>query len=107
MNDDKKTITVQIANLTDSQVIALKDLFYWWNRLGSIGASRWTAFFADGDGNFRPFIRVDGQRPEPYKDTGGGFEKPDGKGRWKPEFGGIYMVDFDKIKTEEIEDNQP
>ena len=68
-----------------------------WQSSGGIGASRWTAFFADGDGNFRPKITVDGQQPQICRLT-------DPKKRWQKlwqedEYGQhlveIYMLDFD------------
>jgi hypothetical protein len=56
-----KTINVKIENITESQAIALEDMFRTWVALGKIGSSRWTSFYADGDGNFRPNIKVDGK----------------------------------------------
>ena len=59
-----KTINVEISNITDAQAIALEDMFRTWVGLGNAGASRWTSFYADGDGNFRPNIKVDGKDAE-------------------------------------------
>lgn len=61
MSEDKRSITVQIENITEAQAIALETLFAQWVTLGKIGASRWTALFADGDGNFRPRVLVNGR----------------------------------------------
>lgn len=58
------SINVAIGNLTEAQAIALEDMLAEWARLGSWGSSRWTAFFADGDGDFRPKITIDGRKPE-------------------------------------------
>src|ERR1700675_1734986 len=58
----KRTLTVVIENVTEAQEIALNDLFATWQSLGSVGSSRWTAFFADGDGDFRPKITVNGEK---------------------------------------------
>ena len=35
-------------------------LLKWWQMLGSIGSSRITLFFADGDGDFRPKFEMPG-----------------------------------------------
>jgi hypothetical protein len=103
----KKTLTVVIENVTEAQEIALNDLFATWQRLGSIGSSRWTAFFADGDGDFRPKITVNGQ---PAKFT----TLIDRKQMWAKdsvvagsfETGDAYFIDFDWIgwKLSEIEE---
>lgn len=58
---EKVKLTVEIENIDKAQAIALEDMFRTWVALGSMGGSRWTAFFADGDGNFRPKIKVNGQ----------------------------------------------
>lgn len=54
---------IEINGLTEAQEIALKDFLAQWVFLGHTGMSRWTAFFADGDGNFHPEIKVDGETP--------------------------------------------
>lgn len=61
---DKRSLLIEICNLTEPQVIALEDLLATWVQLGSHGASRWTAFYADGDGDFRPRITVNGETPK-------------------------------------------
>lgn len=61
---DRRTIHVEISNLTRAQAIAIEDLLATWQSLGSLGASRWTSFFADGDGNFRPKCSIDGRKAE-------------------------------------------
>jgi hypothetical protein len=60
----KRTLTVVLENVTEAQEIALNDLFATWQSLGSVGSSRWTAFFADGDGDFRPKITINGEKPK-------------------------------------------
>ena len=60
----RRKITIEIDNLTEAQEIALNDLFATWQGLGGIGSSRWTAFFADGDGDFRPKIKINGLDPK-------------------------------------------
>lgn len=58
------TMTIELSNLTEPQKLAIEDMMRTWVSFGSMGCSRWTAFYADGDGNFRPKITVDGKKPE-------------------------------------------
>ena len=58
----KRTLNITIENVTEAQEIALNDLFATWQQLGSWGSSRWTAFYADGDGDFRPKITINGEK---------------------------------------------
>jgi hypothetical protein len=96
-----KTV-IKIDNLTEPQIMALEDMLATWVQLGSLGASRWTAYFADGDGNFRPKITIDGRKPEKCKlvseeQTWGKITSSD-----------IYKIDFDWIAwklTEQREGN--
>lgn len=102
-------MTVSFENITIAQKEALEDMLATWERLGNMGSSRWTAFFADGDGNFRPKIKVDGKKPKfterikeedkyrriqrlvkPNKLNGLTSEK------WM-DMGNIYFMDFDAI----------
>ena len=80
-------MTIEIDNLTTAQAIALEDMLATWAHLASLGSSRWTAFFADGDGNFQPKITVDGQRPE-FTNLISNEERWDGE---------EYRIDFDTI----------
>jgi len=64
---EKKKLEIVIDNLTEAQAIAIEDMLRQWEMLASWGSSRWTAFYADGDGNFRPKIMVNGTRPEHTK----------------------------------------
>jgi len=102
-------ITVEIDNLTEPQKLAIEDLLAMWQHLGSIGGSRWTAFFADGDGDFRPKVLINGHKPEPCV-----LIKP--KDRWKnlwyedrygqhPEE--MYLIDFDEIAWAMHKENKP
>lgn len=84
---ETKNITVQINNITEAQAIALEDMFATWVYLGNIGGSRWTAFFADGDGNFRPKITIDGLKPQ-FTDL------IDRDKLWETD---EYRIDFDSI----------
>lgn len=64
MSKPKRAIDIRIENITEAQAIAIESLLATWQSLGGLGASRWTAFYADGDGNFRPRITVDGRKAE-------------------------------------------
>jgi len=90
---EKLTTTIVIENLTESQLIAIKEFLCQWQFLGGIGSSRWTAFYADGDGNFRPKITIDGKPPE-NSDLAGGAKR-----RWRNTFSerDVYAIDFDTI----------
>ena len=54
-------MNIEIDNITEAQYYAIQALLDCWQYYGEIGISRWTAFMADGDGNFRPKIKVDGK----------------------------------------------
>ena len=58
-----KTI-IEIEGLTEAQEIAIEDMLKTWESLGGMGSSRWTSFYADGDGNFRPKIKINGKKPQ-------------------------------------------
>jgi len=86
---DKKadTTIIVIEGLTKAQKIALEDMLRTWEWLGNIGGSSWTGFYADGDGNFKPKIIIDGRKPE--------FTKLiDRKELWDDD---EYKIDFDII----------
>lgn len=53
---------IVIRGLTPPQREAVESLLATWQSLGSLGSSRWTAFYADGDGNFRPRCYINGHR---------------------------------------------
>lgn len=100
MSEQNEKMVIEIDNLTLAQKLAIEDLLATWSNLGKMGSSRWTAFFADGDGNFHPNVTVDGEKPEHCKLT-------DPKKRWRDAAfstsdGGaistdMYMIDFDEI----------
>lgn len=87
-----KTINVEISNITEAQAIALEDMFSTWIYLGEIGSSKWTCFYADGDGNFRPKIEVDGNEAQfaPTKIISNEIRKT----LWNND---EYRIDFDYI----------
>jgi hypothetical protein len=98
---NKRTLTVVIENVTEAQEIALNDLFATWQYLGNIGASRDTTFFADGDGDFRPKITVNGEKAR-FTDLIPREEM------WRGGRHGEYRIDFDWIgwKLQEKEDGK-
>ena len=65
VSDDRINMTVQLE-VTKSQGLALQAMFEYMNSLGDAGGSRKVAFYADGDGNFKPHAKVsyDGEMPE-------------------------------------------
>lgn len=83
----KRKITIEIDNLTEPQAIAIENLLANWRFMGSAGMSRWTSFYCDGDGDFKPKILIDGRKPEVSKIV-------DDKQFWQ---GSEYRIDFDAI----------
>jgi hypothetical protein len=49
-------LTITLENVNQADAIALIKMFKYMQYLGNIGSSRWCAFFADGDGSFRPKV---------------------------------------------------
>lgn len=84
---DKITAHIKIKNLTIAQSIALEDMLATWQQLGGLGASRWTSFFVDGDGNFHPKVLYNGHKPNKT-------DLLDEGDVWK---GNDYRIDFDSI----------
>jgi len=78
---------ILIKNLSIPQSIALEDMLATWQQLGSAGCSRWTSFFADGDGDFRPKISYNGHAPHKTSLLNEGDT-------WR---GSEYRIDFDSI----------
>lgn len=110
MSEQNEKMVIEIDNLTTAQKLAIEDLLATWSALGSMGSSRWTAFFADGDGNFHPKITVDGEKAEQCK-------LGDREQRWRDAAfstrdGGaistdMYMIDFDEIAWALRKDEHP
>jgi hypothetical protein len=115
MSEPNEKMVIEIDNLTKAQKLAIEDMLAAWVALGNMGSSRWTAFYADGDGNFHPKVTVDGHKAEQCKLT-------DPKERWREgafttRTGGaistdFYMMDFDEIawalrKDEEVANEPP
>jgi len=87
MKKDTNTITIKITNITDAQAIAIESQLYIWEYLGGIGSSRWTSFFADGDGDFHPKIEVNGKKPQHTELIGK-------EGLWSSSG---YKIDYDAV----------
>ena len=86
-------LEVKLKNLTEAQAIALEDMFATWVELGNVGCSRWTSFYADGDGNFRPKVEVNGEEAKCAPDNIISKEER-GSVLWKDK---EYKIDFDFV----------
>jgi hypothetical protein len=53
------TLNVEISNIRPHHAIALKQFLKHLHYAGAVGTSRHYAFFADGDGDFRPKINIE------------------------------------------------
>ncbi len=60
-----RALVVTFEGVTIPQAIALKKLFEFMQHLGNAGGSDWVGFFSDGDGNFRPKVKIDYPVPLP------------------------------------------
>jgi hypothetical protein len=60
--NERLEMTVKFQ-VTEAQALALQAMFKDWNFLASIGASRFSAFYVDGDGNFQPNCTFEFARP--------------------------------------------
>ena len=67
---------IKIDNLTEAQEIAIEHMLYMFQYLGGVGSSRTIKFFADGDGNFRPKITIDGNKPKKFVVPESSIKKP-------------------------------
>jgi len=92
---ERKAVTITLE-LTPPQAAAIEDMLYQWNYMGGIGRSRWTAFYADGDGNFQPNARIDGRKPEKASPTGK-WHRHTVEKESRPDGDGVYFMDFDGI----------
>lgn len=52
-DEGKLDMTIKLR-VTEAQAMTLQAMFEYMSELGGVGASRYVAFFADGDGNFQP-----------------------------------------------------
>ena len=98
---DKLRLTVHM-DVTKAQALSLMSMFRYWNALGGLGSSRYTAFFADGDGDFHPHCQT---ITEPYVKLSDdmykyALAKLEKEKRGKMELNlddGDAMFDYDKI----------
>lgn len=56
----KMTVTIDV---TESQALAMQSMFEYMENLGNAGSSRKVAFYADGDGNFKPHPVITYDKP--------------------------------------------
>ena len=91
MNEQKyHTLKITLERISLPQAIALKKILEFMDYLGNIGSSRWVAFYADGDGDFRPDLK-EFNYPLPIPET---------KKDVKEMTGTFYGIDFDSIAWE-------
>lgn len=58
MDNTAFRLDISITNLDEVQATEILRMLWLMQHLGHIGASRWLAFYADGDGAFKPNISV-------------------------------------------------
>lgn len=58
VDEIRGSVRITISNIDDVQAVELIRMLWLMEQCGRIGASRWLAFYADGDGAFRPQISV-------------------------------------------------
>ena len=88
----KHDLTVTFTGLSKPQKLAIIDMLACWKYLSGVGSSRMVSFYVDGDGDFHPVIKVDGEDPKSY----GTSEQV--IARWgKPGHQGSYVIDYDEI----------
>jgi len=49
---------IELDNILPEDAIALKKMFEYMQYLGGMGSSRMCSFYADGDGSFRPKVKI-------------------------------------------------
>jgi hypothetical protein len=84
-----RTMMITLEGVTIPQAIALTKMFEFMQALGNVGSSRWVGFFSDGDGNFRPKVKVN--YPVPL---------PESKAVVKEIKETFFGIDFDEIAWE-------
>ena len=99
-NKSRRQLVAVIDNLTEAQAIAIEDMLAVWVSLGNAGSSRYTGFYADGDGNFKPKITVNGNPPQETKLI-------DKKSKWPDGHMGDYRIDFDDIAWALYDEKNP
>lgn len=59
---DKIKMKIELE-VTEPQALTLQAMFEYMEQLGGMGASRYVAFYADGDGDFRPKPEITFDQP--------------------------------------------
>lgn len=54
--ENRNRLTIILDHISVPQAIAFKKFFEFMQTTGQVGSSRWAAYFADGDGDFKPKI---------------------------------------------------
>lgn len=62
VQDDRIEMTIKMK-VTEPQALALQAMFEYMEMLGRLGSSRYVAFYADGDGDFRPKPEITFDQP--------------------------------------------
>jgi len=52
-------MVITLENVLPADAIALKKMFEYMQYLGHVGSSRMCSFYADGDGSFRPEVKIE------------------------------------------------
>jgi len=68
-------LNVHISNLDKSTFMDLITMFHFFEWTGSVGSSRQMKAFCDGDGHFRPKIKINGKKPSDLDNHTGDFDK--------------------------------
>jgi hypothetical protein len=77
-------LSIEIDNITEAQALAIEDILATWLFLKEKKMRMWTAFFADGQYDFKPEIKVNGEEAKKYMGDIGwrvakvGFKDPEG-----------------------------
>jgi hypothetical protein len=61
------TLEIEISNLQPYQAQELKNLLYAMDLAGSLGSSRSFKVYVDGDGGFRPNVKIDGEDKKKFE----------------------------------------
>lgn len=93
MKSENLRLVVEIENVTEAQAIAIEDMLATWVNLGGMGSSRWTSFYADGDGDFHPRITVNG-KPAAFTAL---LTRDDRWSHREPLGTSGYRIDYDRI----------
>ena len=92
-------LSIEIDNITEAQAIAIEDFLATWLFLKEKKMRMWTAFFADGQFDFKPKIKVNGEEAKKYM---GDIGWRVGKVGFKTEDSylddDMYLMDYERIQ---------